>query len=128
MSLDKIIVTILSLAGIAFTYWFFLLKKEHEAAATSDSIDSAGSLQVDITVDGGYNPEVISIPFGRTTKVNFTRKDSNSCLEEIVLGDFKIRKYLPLNQKVTVEITPQNKGEFVYSCGMNMFHGKIVVS
>ncbi|MBI2062522.1 MAG: cupredoxin domain-containing protein [Candidatus Yanofskybacteria bacterium] len=63
----------------------------------------------------------------KKTKLNFIRKDSNSCLEEVVLGDFGIRKYLPLNEEVTIEITPQKAGKFTYSCGMNMFHGKIIV-
>ena len=84
-------------------------------------------MQIDIIVEGGYSPNVISIPKGKTTRLNFIRKDSNSCLEEVVLGDFKIRKHLPLNQKVAIEITPQKSGEFGYACGMNMFHGKIIV-
>ncbi len=119
MSIDKVLVIIFSLAGIAFTYWFFLMRNEKEIAATSDSVD--------ITVDGGYQPEVISIPKGKTTKLNFTRKDPSNCLEEVVLGDFKIRKYLPLNKTVTIPITPQKTGEYIFSCGMNMFHGKLKV-
>lgn len=118
MSLDKIIVIISSVLGIGFTYWFFLAKKEKEIQV-SDSVD--------IIVDGGYTPEVISISKGKTTKLNFIRKDPTACLEEVVLGDFKIRKQLPLNQKIVVELTPQRKGEFVYTCGMNMYHGKIIV-
>ena len=119
MTIDKFLVAIFSLAGIAFTYWFFLLKKEKEVTVTSDSID--------IIVEGGYSPEVISIPQGKTTKINFIRKDSSSCLEEVILSDFKIRKFLPLNKKVTIEVTPQKVGEFPFSCGMNMFHGKMIV-
>lgn len=118
MSLDKIIVTIASLLGIAFTYWFFLGKKEKEIKV-SDSVD--------IIVDGGYTPETISISKNKTIKINFIRKDSNSCLEEVILSDFKIKKYLPLNQKITVELTPKKTGEFTYSCAMNMYHGKIIV-
>ena len=118
MSIDKILVIIIGLAGIAFIYWFFLMKKDKETAV-SDAVD--------IIVKGGYNPEVIAIPYGKTTKLNFFRKDSNSCLEEVVLGDFKVRKYLPLNEKITIALTPKKKGEFGYSCGMGMFHGKIVV-
>jgi len=30
-------------------------------------------------------------------------------LEEVVLGDFKARRYLPLNKKVTIEINPQKQ-------------------
>ncbi len=44
-----------------------------------------------------------------------------------MLGDFKIRKHLLVNQKVTVEITPQKAGEYGYTCGLNMYHGKIKV-
>ena len=116
--MDKILVTMFGILGIAFTYWFFLGKKEKEPVV-SDSVD--------IVVEGGYSPEVIAIPQGKTTKITFIRKDPNSCLEEVVLGDFKIRKYLPLNQRVTIELTPQQSGEFDYACGMNMYHGKIIV-
>ncbi len=119
MSWDKIIVSIFSISGIALTYWFFLMRQVQEVAITADSVD--------ITVDGGYQPEVISISKGKTTTLNFTRKDSSSCLEEIILSDFRVRKSLPLNKTISIPITPQQTGEFIYSCGMNMFHGKIKV-
>lgn len=125
--MNKLIVTISGVIGILATYWFFLMKRGGRLIVV-DSADSANSLQVDIIVEGGYSPEIISIPKGKKTKLNFIRKDSNSCLEEVVLGDFGIRKYLPLNEKVIIEITPQKTGEFTYSCGMNMFHGKIIVT
>lgn len=125
-NLDKAVVTTFGALALVLTYWFFLMKKGQEVKA-KDFVDSTGSLQVDIEVNGGYSPEVVSIPFGKTTKLNFIRKDPNDCLEEVVLGDFKIKKTLPMNEKVTVELTPKKKGEFGYSCGMGMFHGKIVV-
>ncbi|MBI4160797.1 MAG: cupredoxin domain-containing protein [Candidatus Yanofskybacteria bacterium] len=117
--MDKIIFTISGLLAAIFTYWIFMMKKQKIIKA-DDSVD--------ITVEGGYSPDVISILKGKTTKLNFLRKDPSSCLEEVVLGDFKIRKQLPLNQKVTIELTPQQTGEFKYSCGMNMYHGKIIVT
>lgn len=118
MSTDKMIVIIVGFTGILFTYWFFLKKKEKEVVIKDE---------VDITVNGGYSPEVISIPVGKTTKINFLRTDPTECLSEVVLTDFKIKKELPLNQKMSIEITPQKTGEFVYSCSMNMYHGKIIV-
>jgi len=115
---SKIIVTILGFWGMVGVFWFFLIKKGGEVVIN----DSA-----DIIVEGGYSPEVVVISKNKTTKINFIRKDENPCLEEVVLSDFKIRKTLPLNRKVTIEITPRKTGEFGYSCGMNMFHGKIIV-
>ncbi len=117
MNLDKILVALFSITGIVLTYWFFLIKKE-ETVSVTDSVD--------ILVKGGYSPDVISIPKGRTTRIKFIRKDTSSCLEEVVLSDFKIRKFLPLNKKVTVEVTPQKEGEYRFECGMNMYHGRII--
>lgn len=116
--MDKIIVFIFGLLSILFTYWYFFMKK-------INTVQAEGT--VNILVDGGYKPERISIPYGQTTKLVFERKDGNSCLEEVVLADFKIKKSLPLNEKVTVEVTPDKKGEFDFSCGMGMFHGKLIV-
>lgn len=118
MSIDKIIVTLSGVLGVAFTLWFFLMKREKEVKISES---------VDIIVNGGYQPEVISVPLGKPTKINFTRTDPTECLSEVVLSDFKIKKELPLNQKVTVEIMPQKIGEFIYTCGMGMYKGKIIV-
>lgn len=118
MEIDKLLVVLLGIVGMAGTYWFFLMKKDEVISVTSS---------VDIIVDGGYTPNTISILQGKTTKISFIRKDPSSCLEEVVLADFKIKRYLPLNKRVTIEITPQKSGEFGFACGMNMFHGKIIV-
>lgn len=118
MTFDKIVVTLLGIFGGALTFWFFLKKKEKTVLVKNE---------IDIVVEGGYSPQTISLALGKTAKLNFLRKDPSSCLEEVVLGDFKIRKYLPLNQKVTIELKPQKAGEFSYSCAMNMYHGKIIV-
>ena len=118
MQLDNIIVTAAGIGLTAFIYWFFLMKK--------DKAVTAGDL-VDITVEGGYSPNTIVIAKGKTTTLRFTRKDPSSCLEEVVVPEFKIRKFLPLNQTVSVEIKPEKAGEYEFVCGMNMFHGKLIV-
>ena len=119
MRIDEIVVIFSGILGIVFVYWFFLGKKGREVVVGKE---------IDIVVDGGYSPERIVVPVGETTRINFLRRDQSSCLEEVVLPDFRIKRHLPLNVKVSVEITPQKAGEYGYSCGMNMYHGKIIVS
>ena len=116
--MDKILVLIFGLLSILFTYWYFFMKKINTVQAEG---------MIGILVDGGYKPEQISIPYGKTTKLIFHRKDSSSCLEEVVIADFKVRKFLPLNEKTEIEINPTKKGEFDFSCGMGMFRGKLIV-
>ena len=116
--MDKIIVTIGGGILITFIYWFFFGKKDKVVEVRD---------KVNILIEGGYKPSIIKIKKGQKTIILLIRKDTNSCLEEFILPDFKISKYLPLNQKIQIEITPDKAGEFPFHCGMNMFHGKIVV-
>ncbi len=120
MTIDKFLAAVFSIGGIVFTYWFFLMRKDDDAIVVSTN-------SFDIIVEGGYTPNVISIPKGKTITINFIRKDPSSCLEEVVLPEFKIRKYLPLDKITPIQITPEESGTFEISCGMNMFHGKIVI-
>ena len=115
--MDKAVVTIIGLVGIIFTYWFFLMKKDKEVSANGS---------IDVIVEGGYSPSLISVKKGQKVTLNFLRKDQNECLEEILFPDFKIKKYLPLNKVVSIEIQPKTAGEYGFVCGMNMFHGKVV--
>jgi plastocyanin domain-containing protein len=116
--MDKILVTISGLFGIGFVWWFFLMRME-------TAVEVANS--VDIIANGGYSPEVITVKKNRPVTLNFKRTDPSNCLDEVTLPDFKQHLDLPLNEVVSTTITPKEVGEFTYSCGMNMFHGKIIV-
>jgi plastocyanin domain-containing protein len=114
----NIIVTAAGLGLVFLIYWFFFGKRQ----------DSQEVKNVyDVKVSGGYNPSVLKVKKGQSVVLNLTRTDNNSCLEEFVLWDFKIKKYLPLNEEIKIEFKPDKKGEYAFSCGMNMFHGKVVV-
>ncbi|KKQ98260.1 MAG: Cupredoxin family domain protein [Candidatus Woesebacteria bacterium GW2011_GWB1_39_12] len=116
--MDKILVTTVGMGLIGFIWWFFFGKKE-KAIVAGDVLE--------ILVDGGYKPALIRLKKGKKTTLKITRRDPNSCLEEIILPDFKIKKFLSLNKEVEISIIPQKTGEFGFHCGMNMYHGKIIV-
>lgn len=117
--MEKIVVTLVGAAAIVFVYWFFLRKNEKPVSISGST---------DIIVDGGYAPSSIQIKKGETTLLNFIRRDPSSCLEEVILSDFHVRKFLPLNKKVSITLNPKKTGTFDFSCGMGMFHGKLVVT
>ena len=117
--MDKILVISGGIGLIAFIWWFFFGKRE--------GVTVVAEGKVDVVVDGGYKPAVIKIKKGEKTTISLLRKDPNSCLEEFILPDFKVSKFLPVGEKVDIEITPTKSGEFGFHCGMNMFHGKVIV-
>ena len=118
MSIDKILVILSGVGLIGFIWWFFFGKKEETVVVRNG---------LDVIVDGGYKPSNIQLKVGEKTMLTFLRIDNNSCLEEIIIPDFKIKKYLPVGERVNIEIVPKKTGKFQFHCGMNMFHGNIIV-
>ena len=102
-------------------WWFMFSKTQSQKAQVKQGIQS-----VDIVIDGGYTPDRIEVRSGEPVKLNFLRKDPSSCLEQVLLPDFDRALYLTLNQTTSVEIIPEKPGEYTFTCGMNMYRGKII--
>lgn len=112
---------VVSLIGLEL--WWFLFSKPKSYKARSQQ----GIQEIDVVVDGGYEPNRIVVQAGQPVRLNFFRKDPSSCLEEVRIPDFQIVKTLPLNQKTAIEFTPRHSGDYTFTCGMNMFRGVIQV-
>jgi Cu+-exporting ATPase len=111
-------------AALLVLLCLFFFGKRKAVAATAGS---SGMQEVTIAVEGGYSPDLIVAKKGVPLKLVFDRRESSPCSDEIVLPDFRIRRSLPAYAKTTIEIVPEKTGEFPFSCGMNMLHGKIRV-
>jgi plastocyanin domain-containing protein len=116
--MDKLIITTSGIAAILGIYLFFFGKKEK-------AVEASGSIT--IAVEGGYKPKLVKIPTNQKTTLIFLRKDINSCLEELIIPDYKIKKYLPMHTPVVITLSPKKPGTYNFHCGMNMFHGTIEV-
>lgn len=75
----------------------------------------------------GFEPETLTLRRGIQARITFLRTTDNTCAKEVVLRDFGIKRDLPLNELVVITITPNKKGEFSFTCGMNMMRGKLIV-
>lgn len=75
----------------------------------------------------GYEPVSLKLRRGIHARVTFLRTTDQTCAKEVVLPDFGIRRALPLNQPVVITLTPTRKGEFSFTCGMNMMRGNLIV-
>jgi Cu+-exporting ATPase len=111
-------------AAIAWVNWYFFAAERSSGRTVTTN---RGLQEVGITVKGGYTPAVIHARKGIPLRLVFDRQETSSCSEEIVFGDFGIRKFLPAFQKTAVEVTPGNVGRFAFTCGMGMLHGTLVV-
>ena len=124
MSATQIIVTLVGFGVIAWIVWYFWLWRSESVAGVAGA---GGALVVDVSVKGGYQPASILAEAGRPLRLNFTRRESSPCGEEVVLPDFGKRAHLPEGRTVAVEVTPDAPGEYEFTCGMNMYRGRIIV-
>lgn len=124
MDTTQVLVTLIGLGLMAFVGWFFFRAPHQLATAVSSA---TGVQQVDITVKGGYSPDVIEVKRGQPVQLNFYRDEESSCSEELLIPDFSIRRELPAFQTTAVEFLPKQAGRFEFTCGMHMLRGSLVV-
>lgn len=103
-----------------------LLVNVGEAAAQAHEHDAVR--EIEIVVDGTYKPARIEVHEGERVRLKFVRKEYNSCTREVVFPKLNIRRELPTNKPVIIELPALAAGEYEFKCGMNMIKGAIVVS
>lgn len=121
MQIIGIILIIIVIALYAF--WILYTRNQKGISAKVES----GIQTFDILVKGVYSPNVINARLGSPIKINFRREESTECSRFVNFPDFKIRRELPENQIVTIEFTPDRRGEFIFTCDMSMYQGKLII-
>jgi plastocyanin domain-containing protein len=124
MDTAEILVTAFGLGLAAFVIWYFFFSARQTASAVSTS---SGVQEVDITVKGGYSPDVIEVEHGKPVQLSFYRDEENTCSEEVLFPDFSIRRDLPAFKTTLVELLPEKPGTDPFTCGMGMLRGSLVV-
>lgn len=124
MTIAEILVTIGGLVLMPLILWYFFWSEKKSARAVAAG---GGVQEIEVQVRGGYDPDVLIVEAGRPVRIEFRRNETADCSEEVVFGDFGIRKKLPAFQTTPVEFTPESPGEYVFTCGMAMMRGKLIV-
>ena len=122
MTGTEIVVTGAGVALIAGLSWFFFGPKQARRAELRGGVQ-----QVEITVKGGYSPNLIRARKGVPLRLIFDRQENIDCSSRVVFPDFGVSTSLAAFGRTTVELLPARTGEFGFACGMNMLHGTLVV-
>ncbi len=124
MTPDRWIVLIIGLLLVAFTVWFFWLKRAKGVRAAETS---GGYQEAMILVKGGYTPDTVIVSRGKPVRLNFRREETASCSDKVVFEQFGKSAELPTGELVAVELMPKEAGEFGFACPMGMFRGRLIV-
>jgi Cu+-exporting ATPase len=122
MDVTGIVTVVAAAAAIAGLGWFFFGPRRARAAQLSGGVQ-----RVQVTVRGGYSPDVIRARQGVPLEVAFDRQESGDCTSRVVFPDLAVSAALPAYQSTTVRLDPATAGSFGFACGMNMIHGTLIV-
>jgi hypothetical protein len=88
---------------------------------------SDGRPSIAITVDAsGYHPSEAAAAPGQPVRLVFTRTTDEGCGQQLVFPDLDIRRDLPLNEAVAVDLTMPASGSVRFTCGMDMYQGSLI--
>lgn len=122
--LMKILVVAIALALTALICWWFFGNFDQKQAH-AEIIN--GQQEGRVVVKGGYEPEVLYLKQGVPAEITFDMEDQTACLSRVVFPDLGVDQDLTLAKESKIVIPTDKKGEIDYACGMNMFHGKVIV-
>jgi plastocyanin domain-containing protein len=84
---------------------------------------------VAITVDAdGFKPSAVTFKKGSPGTLVFTRTVDDTCATEVVFPQLDIKKDLPKNTPVTIDVPTDKEQKLTFQCGMGMYKSSVVVS
>lgn len=101
MTGTEIIVTTGGIGLIAFLAWYFFGSRESGRAALLEGVQ-----EVEVTVKGGYSPNLIRVREGVPLRIVFDRREGGECTSEVVFPDFRVRRALPAFRRTEVRLVP----------------------
>ncbi|WP_431684066.1 heavy metal translocating P-type ATPase [Kitasatospora sp. KL5] len=122
MGVADVVVVVAAALLIAGLGWYFFGPRRAQNARLEGRVQ-----RVDVTVRGGYKPDVIRLRQGVPAELVFDRQESGECTSRVVFPDLRVSAALPAHRRTTVSLVPAETGSFGFACGMNMIHGTLLV-
>jgi hypothetical protein len=99
------------------------------ATSTPPTRSTNGVQRATVVIDGGYTPATLNVKAGQPVALTFVRKEKFGCGEVVQIPALKLKtKSLKTGEKTTLNFTPEQTGTLRFTCGMDMYDGKIAVA
>jgi plastocyanin domain-containing protein len=83
---------------------------------------------IDVIVEGWVHTSArIEVAAGQPVRLRFLSKDPSPCAQKVLFDDLGVAADLPVGQPVELTLTPNEAGEYAFTCQMQMYRGTLVV-
>ncbi|MFI5301391.1 MAG: cupredoxin domain-containing protein [Polyangiales bacterium] len=102
---------------------------ESSAAASAPVVsDPIVGRRVDVNVGPkGFVPASIDLKKGEAATLVFTRTTTETCATEVVFPELKIKRSLPMQTPIAIQVPVGEAKTYGFECGMGMYKSKVVV-
>jgi plastocyanin domain-containing protein len=77
--------------------------------------------------EDGFVPSSIPVAKGEPVMLMFKRTVEKTCATAVEFPELKLKKELPLNQEVAVDVPTGERRTLSFQCGMGMYKSKVVI-
>jgi plastocyanin domain-containing protein len=106
-------------------------KKPDAGSESSASLPPAAPGEIRVVAnEHGFSPASLSIAKGTPgsmATLSFVRTTEQTCATEVVFPELDIKKTLPLNEAVAVNVPSDADRTLTFQCGMGMYKGALLV-
>jgi plastocyanin domain-containing protein len=115
-----LIINVIGVLLIALIAWWFWLYKPAGTHA------QGGDTKI-VVENGVYTPARLHVPANTPTSLQFLRKDQSPCAAMVQFPDLEVSEELAVDKVVQVPLPALAKGEYPFTCQMQMYRGVLVV-
>ncbi len=99
------------------------------SSAKTSATSATAPRAVDVTVDDeGFHPDRVEVNKGEKLQLRFKRTHEGTCATDVVFPEIKIKKALPLNEIVVIDVPTEQARTLAFQCGMGMYKSSVVVN
>ncbi|MHB0870508.1 MAG: cupredoxin domain-containing protein [Chloroflexota bacterium] len=120
-------VTFLLLAGVATLFAAELRSLLLRGARQRALIAPDGVQELEILVLGRYRPDTVVLRCGVPVRLLFNRQEDTPCSERVIFSEFQQERWLAPFATTAVQFIPTRTGEFLFTCAMGMYQGRLLV-
>ena len=118
----SIVINLIGVALVGLIIWWFWMPHT--------KTDAQGDVRNEVTVrvdKGVYEPALIHARAGQPLVLHFDRRDPSPCSEQVVFHGLDVSEFLDNGKVTTVTLQNPPRGEYRFTCQMQMYQGRLIV-
>lgn len=117
---------LINLAGLLLMVgiigWFWLSHSSTNGQVVNDQGTTI------VVADGVYQPSTLHATAGQPLTLHFDRRDPSPCAEQVIFHGLDVSEFLDMGTITTVTLDNPPVGEYRFTCQMQMYQGRLIVT